>query len=599
LIISDLISKWLEENNLNRIFAVTGGASLFLTDSISKNKNLEICYNHHEQGAAIAAEGWSRVTGRSGIVVLTLGPGATNAITGVVGSLMDSVPMLIFSGQSFRNQTVKNSNQRQNGIQEFNILAIASSFCKQAIQLDPTLDIIQQLNECLELANTGRPGPVWIEVPVDVQKFDLQQNHNESYRKQLNQVITDITNTSEDFELLKKAMKESKRPILLLGNGARKESNITKLSEMAKNAKIPIILSHNSYDFLSFEDENNLGFTGIFGHRYSNIIVQNCDLIISIGNRLSLAQTGYNKNSFGKLAKIFQVDIDPTELKKDNINIFKSIQMDSELFINELVKFSDAWMSIEKEWLNRCNKLKNRFDPIFEQNIESNKEVNSYLFVEKFSTILSNSDHIVTDMGLSYQCTYQQIKLKPGNRLITNTGFAEMGWGVPGAIGVCMGSKRKTYCFTGDGGLMMNIQELSTIKYHNLPIVVIIFNNGGYLTIKQSQELGFSNFTGVDQATGISFPNFEEIARAFGFNFKQIKLNNEIEKSLEYLKNCETPTIIELCMSIDQLQAPKAISIYNEELKFSQSLIENPFPFLGEVELDQIQQNLRGGYETS
>jgi acetolactate synthase-1/2/3 large subunit len=592
VIVSDIISAWLEKHALNQIFAVTGGGSLFLTHSISKNIKLKICYAHHEQGAAIAAEGWARATGKPGVAVLTLGPGATNAITGVAGAWMDSVPLLIFSGQSYRNQTVGNSNKRQNGIQEFNILGIADGFCKYSTQLNPNKDILTQLENCLEIANAGRPGPVWIEIPVDVQKMSV--NSLAQREKIGNKKNNELVDVKSELDILKNELKKSKRPILLIGNGVRSNSNIEKISTMAHNLKIPVILSHNSYDFLSFESQINLGFSGIFGHRYANIIIQNCDLIISIGYRLSLAQTGYNNLSFGKIAKIFQIDIDPTELVKENVDIFKTIKMDGTQFIEELIKFNKDWKSIDDQWLDRCYEIKNKFNPLFHQDLQVSPLVNSYLFVDKFSGILEDFDQIVTDMGLSYQCTYQQIKLKSNNRLITNTGFAEMGWGLPGAIGVCLGSNKKTYCLTGDGGLMMNLQELATIKHHNLPIIVIIFSNKGYLTIKQSQEIGFNHLTGVDKNTGLTFPSFEHIAKAFDFNFRKVDSNSDIQKSLEYMKECDSPTIIELNMSIDQLQAPKAIPQFNEEFNYHQSLIENPFPFLSEEELTKIQVELRG-----
>ncbi len=379
-----------------------------------------------------------------------------------------------------------------------------------------------------------------------------------------------------------KLIETSKRPLIILGGGARSQTCVELIYSLKYKIKVPFLLTHHSLDILSFDDEHNLGFPGIFGNRFANMIVQSSDLIIAIGTRLGLSQTGYNKYDFGRNAKIIVVDIDDSELVNDNIKISLSINEKSEVILDLLNKNSKLFRDVDRYWLHRANEIKKRYSSKNESHSLDSNFVNSYEFIDWLSNNLNHKINYCTDMGLSYQSTYQAIKLKNNSRLITNTNFAPMGWGVCASIGICMGSEKiNTILLTGDGGLMMNLQELATIAYHNLPIKVTIYNNKGYLTMKQSQILSFNGrTTGVDNNSGIGFPDWEQIASGFGLKYIKVQNNSQLDKNLIEKFSNRHPYVIDLNMTIDQPQIPRAVPLSSKATGFAQSNIENPYPFL-------------------
>lgn len=600
MIISDYIATWLIKNKITTTFCVSGGAIMTLTDSISKKNEINLIYTHHEQAAVMAAEGWSRATGFTGTCFLTIGPGATNGITGLVGAWMDSIPLIVFSGQSFQNQTINGTRKRQEGIQEANILEMVKSVTKFTMKLDHSKNIKEQLDKALSIANSGRKGPVWVEVGADTQKATAQIYDYQSVRKfdhilKLQRKMREFLYRKHLKYRLKPYFAQSERPILLIGAGVDNE-HLDVVRDFITQTKIPLMLTHNSLDKLEFNHESNLGFPGIFGNRYANLILQSCDLLISVGARLTYAQTGYNHNDFARNAKKIVVDIDKHELNKKNIHIDLKIHQSSHDFLRILFEEKETFKKIDPNWCNRAQKVKSDYASIKEKHILENDYVNSYVFIDKLSEYLVEGVYLNTDMGLSYQSTYQGIKLKAGNRLITNTGFASMGWGIASAIGICLGSRKSlTISLTGDGGLMMNIQELATIRNFVLPIKIFVYNNKGYLTMKQSQELGFnSHFTGVDENSGLYFPDWRKISEAFDLRYVRIENNTEIENKLSDVFKDQKPTIIDLNMTLTQPQIPRAVSIPRNSLGFTQSSLENPYPFIDESELNKVREFLKG-----
>jgi len=598
--VSEYIASWLIDNDLNTSFCVSGGAIMSLTDSLSKNSEIKIYYNQHEQAAVMAAEGWARITGLTGTCFLTIGPGATNGITGLVGAWMDSVPLIIFSGQSFQNQTISGTRKRQEGIQEANILKMIESVTKLAIKLNHNKNIKKQLDNALFIANSGRKGPVWVEVGADTQRAfaKISESRWSSKLDTFNNLAKRIRNLSYRKRIKRKLIRnieKSKRPILLIGAGVENR-DIGLVKDFLDHTKIPVMLTHNSLDKIEFSHECNVGFPGIFGNRYANLILQSCDLLISVGSRLTYAQTGYNYNDFARNATKIVVDIDKNELSKKNISIDFKIKLDSFNFLKTLLEVQNNFKKVDSKWILRAQQVKSDFASVKENHVIENDYVNSYVFIDKLSNYLINGVNLNTDMGLSYQSTYQGIRLKKGNRLITNTGFASMGWGIASAIGICLGSeKSQTICLTGDGGLMMNIQELASIKSNQLPIKIFVYNNKGYLTMKQSQEIGFDNhFTGVDENSGLYFPDWKKISAAFDLDYIKIMNNSEICSKLDEIFQVKTPTLIDLNMTLTQPQIPRAISTTRNSLGFTQSLLENPFPFIDDNELLNVTKFLNG-----
>jgi acetolactate synthase-1/2/3 large subunit len=587
---------------LKTTFCVSGGAIMSLTDALKKRQEIDLIYNHHEQASVMAAEGWARSTGSVGTCFLTVGPGATNGITGVLGAWMDSVPIVVFSGQSFESQTIGNSHKRQEGTQEANILEMVKPVTKLAIKLNHKKNIKIQLDHALKVANSGRKGPVWIEIGADTQKVTVQFSNSQVnfnigiFKEALLRPIKALSKFVIEKRLVK-LIKKAKRPILLIGAGVQ-NADIPLVRELLDYLKIPVMFTHNSLDKIEFQHPCHTGFPGIFGNRFSNLTVQSCDLLISVGSRLTHAQTGYNFDDFARNAKRIVVDIDQHELIKKNIRVDLPLNLDASSFLQILLKLKNKFESIDDEWNSRAQKIKFKYASMNENHTKDLNYVNSYIFVDTLSKYLSNKIQVNTDMGLSYQSTYQGIKLNKGNRLITNTGFASMGWGISSAIGICLGAnKATTVCLSGDGGLMMNLQELATIRYHELPIMVFIYNNQGYLTQKQSQEIGFNgNYTGVDTSSGLFFPDWAKIASGFDLDYLTIENDSEIESKLKYVLEDNRPKVIDLKMTLSQHQIPKAIPIKRENSNFSQSCLENPYPFMDENTLNGVMNYLRGSF---
>lgn len=580
----DAIVRFLEEYGVQKVFSVTGGGSAWLNDAFAASKTIDVVFTHHEQAAVMAAEGYARRAQVLGVAVVTLGPGATNAVTGVTAAWMDSVPLLILSGQSFAAQTVGDSGLRQLGIQETNIIPMIESVTKRSGTAKSAGDAIDKLVAFVHEAESGRPGPVWLEVPADVQLDQDAQTAN-AVDKNKAQV-----STTEAATLVADTIRSSNRPLLHSGYGVRLSGAVDTFQAMIKRTKLPVVLSHNGADLLAHNHESNLGISGIFGNRTGNFAVQRTDCYLAIGTRLSLAQTGYNPLEYAHAAKRFTVDIDPTELSKKYLESFTRIEADAADFLSQL---SEELANYEApaEWRAELAELKARYPRVIpEARVNKAGFVNSYELMEQMGGLCSSFDTLVTDMGLAYQCAYQAFPLADGQRLITNTGHAPMGWGLPAAVGASLASGGgPVVCLTGDGGLMMNVQELSTLAYLRLPVLVVVYNNGGYLTLRQTQQLGFgSRFTGVDADSGIGFPNFVELANAHGVDSSAV---NSVELALEKIREWSIeprPFLLDVSMDIEQVQGPKIISRKDESGRPIQGRLEDMWPFLDVSEIDSV-----------
>ena len=583
--LADYVISYLEKKKIDTVFTVSGGGSIFLCDALYKAKKLKYISCHHEQAAAYAAEGYARQKNSIGCSIVTTGPGGTNAISGVSCCWVDSIPMVFISGQVYLNQTVSNTGIRQIGVQETNIIPMVESNSKFSVIIEDPNTIKYYLEKAFYIAQEGRPGPVWIDVPANIQNSLIDPSKIKSFKPNKKKSHS----LDHKIKSIAKMIYKSKKPLLHFGHGAR----ISKADEICKKFvdkhQIPFALTWNASDLIEHNHPLFAGKPGAFAERGSNFIIQSCDLYISIGSRLPFMVTGYNSKDYARNAKKIMIDIDDKELSKNNSSFMDlHIQCDAKFFMTKLYKFMKVIKKENSKWNKYCSSIRKKF-PIIEKSYKRQKKVNSYYFINELSTALSPRSTIITDMGLSFVGTHQAFKVKKNQKLFTNSGHAPMGWGLPASIGAYFSDiKRNTICLTGEGGLQMNIQELATIKHHKIPIKIFIYNNGGYLTIKQTQQLGFNGrIMGSDKSSGISFPDYKKISEAHGIDYIKIENNINLKLKIKNIIKSKKPLICELFMDHNQDQKPKAINKRLPNGKTIPTTFEDMYPFLDKNTIKQ------------
>ncbi len=588
--LADYVIQFLEDLNIGHVFTVTGGGSIVLCDALGQSKKLKYVACHHEQTSAMAAEAYARVSGGIGVTLVTLGPGATNTITGVAGSWLDHVPHLIISGQSYSKQTIQEkTGLRTFGVQEIDIVTLVGSISKYAVMVKDPGDIRYHLEKAVYLAKYGRPGPVWLDIPADVQNAQINPGTLKGFNPEECSTPIDAEFEAKVAEVAK-LMMSARRPLIHVGQGVRLANAESEFAELVECYGLPFVTARNANDIMAFEHPLLVGRPGTFGQRGANFAVQTADFYLAIGTRLSLSQTGFNAGDYARNAKVVMVDIDQAELNKDTVKLHLKIQADARVFLSALLKQLDKQAIGDLgSWRERCQTWKQKYPPVLPEYRSQKESVNSYHFIDVLSDVATKDDIIVTDMGFSFQNTHQAFKVKKGQRMFTNCGLASMGWGLPAAIGACFGGgKRRTICLAGDGGFMMNLQEMATVFHHQLPIKIFILNNGGYSTIKQTQELGLDGrLMGVNHETGLSFPDFQLLAQAFGFKRALIKTHDDLKEQIEGALSSDEPMLCEVIIDPNQLQAPRAINRRDSSGRTKQTPLEDSFPFLSEEEINQ------------
>ena len=586
---SEFIINYLQKKGLNTAFGITGGGAMFLNEAFRKQNNLNFIFMHHEQSAAMAAEAYYRASGKPAILSVTSGPGGTNAVTGVIGAWIDSIPMIVISGQVESKDMISNSKTRQIGIQEANIKDIIKSITKYSNVLTKNSDIEFELSKAYKIATEGRPGPVWIDVPLDIQskkfvkkkiikKKIKQDNYSKIDKKKITQTL--------------KLIKNSKRPLILIGNGVHISKAEEKFLIFLKKTNMPFISTWNASDIVPSNHNFYFGRPGLFGNRIANFAVQSCDLLLIIGSRLSVPITGYQMKNFSPFSKKIFVDIDKKEIIKRKLKTDLKFNNDISTFLKDINKKITKKFIKKKTWIDKLTKLKNYLDE--DQKYKKNKNfVNSFRFINSLSKVLSGNENIVTDMGTSFTCTMQSFKTKKNQRLFTSSGIAAMGFGLPGIIGTFFADKKKIpVCISGDGGLMFNLQEFQTVINYKIPLKLFIINNGGYLTMKLMQQKNFKKFVGADDRSGLTLPDFLKVAKSF--NFKTIKLKNEnnLNKNLKNILNSKKATVCEIITPPMQELVPRVQTQMNKDGTFQPAMLDNMYPFLGIEKINEIRKDL-------
>lgn len=584
MLLADYVIEWLAKNDINNIFTVSGGGSIALCDAATKSNSMSYYCCHHEQAAAFAAEGYARTSGKVGASLVTTGPGGTNAITGVSSAWIDSIPLIFISGQVFSNQMIGKSKLRQLGVQEINIVDLVKPNTKYAVCLRSPNDIKYELEKAHHLAVTGRPGPVWVDIPANMQMSNIEPQNLKHYTKRKKNFSIDLVNNQ--IHILETKLTASKRPIILAGHGVRLSKSADKLITFAEKHNIPILTTWNASDIIKSDHKLFVGRPGAFAERGANFAIQNADFIITLGTRLPFMVTSYNSNDFARNAYKIMVDIDKNELKKSDFKFDLLINTDLTILLDNLINRNINFKA-NKSWTNNCQRIREKYPILDNEKKRPSKYINSYLFINELSKIVSADTSIITDMGLSFVGTHQAFKIKKGQNLFTNSGHAPMGWGLPAAFGSSIADKNKqVICLSGDGGLMMNIQEFATIMHHKPNLKVFIYNNNGYLTIKQTQQLGFENrLMGCDEQD-LSFPKFNLIAQAHSIPYLKITGNDNLVNCLKKFLNLEGPAICELIMDPEQPQVPKHINRKDNMGRPIASKFEELYPFLSENEIE-------------
>jgi acetolactate synthase I/II/III large subunit len=573
--VSDYIFDFLESKGIDTIFSVSGGAAAHLLNSV-KEKNFKYICNYHEQACAMSAEGYARIAKKPACILVTNGPGSSNTITGVLGAYQDSIPMIAISGQVPVNQSLNSVgvDLRQLGVQECDIISMVKPITKYAAQVTDPNTIEQHLADAYEAATSGRKGPVWLDIPLDVQNAKIKINNSN---------IDDVI----------KAIYQAKKPIIVIGNGIHLSNTEDLFHQLKNELQIPVIATWTAKDIMDYNDPLFVGNFGLLGERAANFAVQNADLLLILGSRLSIPNVGYQSHLFSPNSIKIMVDIDKNELNKPTIKIDYPVLCSLDKAMDEILAlsmYSDENKPNWTEWINKTQSWKSKY-PVFQPEYKANTErINSFYFMEVLSSKLTDNSIIVTDMGTSYTCTMQALRMNGKNRLFTSSATCSMGFGLPGAIGAYFADPTKDIILiAGDGGLQMNIQELQTINHYKIPIKIFLLNNNGYLAISLMQDNLFKgNYIGSNPESGVSNPDFIKLASAYGFKVHSVNNNTELEENIDLVLNDKGPVFCEIKMVENQLLIPRVQSSKDADGKIISNSLENMFPYLSEEEMKQI-----------
>lgn len=584
--LSDYLIDYLVNKDVSDVFLLSGGGCMHLIDSIGKNKKINYFCNLHEQACAISTEAYSQYKNTPGVCIVTTGPGGTNAITGVAGSFLDSTPMIVISGQVKTSDNKKIFNVRQYGPQEIDIISIVKPITKYAATVTNPSDIKKHLDLAFHHAQSDRPGPCWLDIPLDIQasEIDPKKLIGAKIEKHLEYIEEGL------IKNIIKDLKKAKRPAFLLGNGIRLANAQKKLSIILERVQIPTLLTWKASDLLEEEHPQFAGRPGSIGQRGANFTQQTCDLLICIGARLDVGQVAFNYDDFAPKAKKYIIDIDEKEFNKYTFEHVKINQCAGH-FLDTLGRnlLKENTIITKKAWLAYSKNMHNHYQENL-LSISSEKGVDLYKFIDLLSEVLDKNYNIVPgSSGACSEVLYQKFRVKKDQRIINTPGLGAMGFGLPASIGVCLASSKKsTVLINGDGGFQLNIQELETIKSHKLPIIIFILQNNGYRSIKISQESHFnSNFVACDTNSGVSLPSMKKIANAYDFDYFELNQDNLNLESLKNIVAQRKYLICDVYIQENHITAPRTKAIIKDNGQITSTSMADLFPFLDRDEYKQ------------
>lgn len=590
--VADYIAQILVEHDINTLFSVVGGGAMHLNDGFGKNPNINCVYNQHEQACSIAAEGYYKLSNKLPAVCVTTGPGGTNAITGVLGAYLDSIPMLVISGQVKYEMTVESTNLplRQLGDQEWNIVSTINTMTKYSVMVTDANKIKYEIEKALYIATHGRPGPCWVDIPLNIQGAiidtdDLVEFDSSEYNVKKQPV------TEEVIDKVIEKIEKSERPIIYAGSAIRTNHAYDDFRYIVDKLQIPVVNAWNATDSLEYDNKLTVGCGGSFGDRPANFAAQNSDLIISLGCRLSTRQVSFSYDTWAREAYKIMVEIDEAEIKKPTLNIDMPIQSDIKEFLSAFRKILEKTdvNSDFTQWVKQCNTWKNKYPVCDKSKYEQKDKINVYAFLDSLSNHFKENDKMVVANGAACACIHAY-KLKKGQRLIVNSGVASMGYDLPAAIGACFGNEKEEIILVcGDGSIQMNLQELQTIKHHNLPLKMFLINNNGYQSIRITQRSFFEgDYHGIGTDSGdVSFPNMEKIIKAYDIDYLSCDNIEKLDEKINETLNSEGPVICEVFVDTQQEFEPKSASKKLANGQMVSAPLEDMKPFLDRKELEE------------
>ena len=593
--LTDYLAQYLAEKGIKKVFLITGGACAHIVDSLGRNPNIEYVCMQHEQAAAMAADAYARVTKNMGVAVATSGPGATNLITGVCCSYFDSIPTLMITGQVNLWETKGEKKIRQFGFQETDIIDIVRPITKFAALVKEPEKIKYYLDKALYAAKSGRPGPVWLDIPMNVQHAEIDPDKLENFDpKELESEKGTRATPAGSIVSTINRIRMSKRPVIIAGAGIKLGRAEEEFLRVTDGLRIPVVSTWSGIDILPHDHPLYIGQFGVYGNRAANFAVQNADLLLSLGSRLDTRQTGGQPKTFAREAFKIVVDIDETELNKDWVVADIPINADVKDFLTELnsvIATGTACSPDLTDWHSLCLKWKSKYPAVLPDYHEQKHSVNAYVFVKALSEALPSNSIIIPDQGGNLTWTIQAFKIKKGHRLFSAFGNSPMGYALPASIGAAFADpKANVICIDGDGGFQLNIQDLQTIKYYNLPIKIFILNNNAYGIIKQFQEVYFEGrYEATVGKTGYTAPDFIKVAQAYGIATETIRDHSEIAQKLTKVIESKGPVLCDVRLEESQKLTPKLVAIKTADGKYVSKPIEDLVPLLPR---DEFRENM-------
>lgn len=578
--VSDFIADYLAQAGVKHVFMLTGGGAMHLNDSLAKHPELTVIFNHHEQASAMAAEAYARVSNRIAVVNVTTGPGGLNTLNGVFGAWTDSIPMLIISGQVRYDTTVRSTglDLRQMGDQEFDIINCVEHMTKYAKMITDPNQIKYRLQKALYLASNGRPGPVWLDIPLNIQSALVNP-------LELAEFTVPLQCTPKyDVQKILDHVKAAQRPVILVGTGIRLADQHQNVLQLLETLQIPVVTAFNAHDVMTNDHPLYAGRAGTVGDRAGNFAVQNADLLLILGCRLNIRQIGYNFKAFARAAYKIMVDIDAAEMQKPSLSIDLAVHANLRDFIPQLL---EQVQPIQKlDWLDWCKARVAKYSVVEDEYWEREDLINPYCFMHVLAKNLPADQITVTANATACITAFQTFKIKSGQRLFSNSGSASMGYDLPAAIGAAIATGRSIVCIAGDGSLQQNLQELATIRELNLAIKIFVLNNQGYHSIRQTQTNYFAQpLVGVDKHSGLFFPDLRSLARAYELEYFSCSKHSKMEDVIKQCLSLDGACLCEVMITPEQSFAPKMSSKRLADGRMISRPLEDMAPFLSRAEL--------------
>ena len=603
--VADVMASILAQHGVSECFMLTGGGAMHLNDAFGRERGLRKVYTHHEQASAIAAESYARLSGRPALVNVTTGPGGVNALNGVYGAYVDSIPMVVVSGQVKRETCSFNYDvpMRQLGDQEIDIVAMVRGITKYAVVLDDPAQVRKITEKAIHLATRGRPGPVWIDVPIDVQAAPVDPDELEGYDPANDDGQGDAPNTAAELGALTGTALESEvvalltelcaaeRPVVLAGTGIRLSDTHAQFLAFVERLGVPVVSGWNAHDVIPNAHPLFVGRPGSVGDRGGNFAVQSADYVLVLGCRCNLRQISYNWQSFARNARVAMVDVDRAELDKPTLSLHRPIHADLRDFFaiaEQLAIPEEDAPELRAAYLARSRERSARYPVVLPEYASETGPINPYVFGQKLFEELEEGEIVVTGDGTACVTVFQAAGIKVGQRLYTNSGCASMGYDLPAAIGAWYaGDAKRIVCLAGDGSIMMNLQELQTIVGLGLPVKIFVLNNDGYHSIRQAQHNHFAdNIVGCGPDSGLTFPDFTKLATGFGIPSSRVDRDADLPAAVRAALDSDGPHLCEVMIDKRQQFAPKLSSRRLEDGSMVSSPLEDMIPFLSDAELE-------------